>query len=234
MAAAHDTLSVRHYGASPGSHSHDHCQILIGLDGTLDLEVEGRSGRVNAGDGRVIAPGDRHDFQSSRGARCLVLDSTDAAWMRLAAVAPRSGLGTLALYLAQACNAALPLAVASGPALLLEAWTPTTPAPRTRRAIDWMRLQAWARSRLDTPLSVADLAAQAHLSEAQFSERCRSELHSSPMAWLRGLRLQRAQQLRAQGLPVAEAALRCGYRSPSALTAALRRLPTPTPPDRDD
>lgn len=234
MAAAHDTLSVRHYGTSPGSHSHDHCQILIGLEGVLDLEVEGRGGRVNAGDGLVIAPGDRHDFESSRGASCLVLDSADAGWMRLAAVVPRSDVGALARYLAQACEAARPLAMASGPLLLMEAWAPAAPPPRTRRAIDWVRLQAWARSRMDTPLSVADLAAQTHLSEAQFSERCRNELRSSPMVWLRGLRLQRAQQLRVQGLSVAEAALRCGYRSPSALTAALRRLPATTPPDRDD
>ena len=32
-------LSLRHYGASPGSHSHDHFQILLGLSGALDLEV---------------------------------------------------------------------------------------------------------------------------------------------------------------------------------------------------
>ena len=34
-------LSLRHYGASPGSHSHDHFQILLGLSGALDLEVAG-------------------------------------------------------------------------------------------------------------------------------------------------------------------------------------------------
>jgi len=44
------------------------------------------------------------------------------------------------------------------------------------------------------------------------------------MQWLRAQRLARAQQLRALGLPVAEVARRTGYRSPSALTAALKRL----------
>ena len=39
-------LSLRHYGASPGSHSHDHFQILLGLSGALDLEVAGRGVRV--------------------------------------------------------------------------------------------------------------------------------------------------------------------------------------------
>jgi AraC-like DNA-binding protein len=43
------------------------------------------------------------------------------------------------------------------------------------------------------------------------------------MAWLRDLRLTAARRFRSQGLPVAEVARRTGYRSPSALTAALRR-----------
>jgi AraC-like DNA-binding protein len=45
------------------------------------------------------------------------------------------------------------------------------------------------------------------------------------MHWLRQQKLARARQLRALGLPVAEVARRTGYRSPSALTAALRREP---------
>ena len=44
-----DALSLRQYGASPGSHSHGHFQILLGLAGVLDLEVEGRGLRVASG-----------------------------------------------------------------------------------------------------------------------------------------------------------------------------------------
>ena len=73
------------------------------------------------------------------------------------------------------------------------------------------------------PLTVADLAKQVFLSPTQFAARCRSETGHSAMQWLRGQRLAHAQQLRAAGLGVAETAQRCGYRSPSALTAALRR-----------
>ena len=40
MGAA-ESLSLRRYGASPGSHSHNHFQILLGLSGALDLEVAG-------------------------------------------------------------------------------------------------------------------------------------------------------------------------------------------------
>lgn len=226
-----NALSLRQYGPSPGSHAHDHFQILLGLDGTLELEVAGRGRRVGAGDGLVIAPGDRHDFESTRGARCLVLDSTDPAWEQIQQQAPQHEAFELARYLASACAAGQPRARQFGPALLLEAWAPLPTPARTRRAIDWPGLQDWAQSHLAAPLPVADLAARAHLSTAQFTERCRQELGISPMAWLRALRLDRARQMRAQGLPVAEVARRSGYRSPSALTAALRRA---SPAKRDD
>lgn len=234
MAAAHDALSVRHYGASPGSHAHEQFQILLGLEGVLELEVDGRGRRVGAGDGMVIAPGLRHDFESAGGARCLVLDSSDAGWARLDHTAPLPDALPLGRYLASACASGLVRARQLGPALLLEAWAPPALPRRPRRAIDWQTLQAWALQAVDEPLSVADLAARTHLSPAQFSERCQQEIGLSPMAWLRGLRLDRARHLRAQGLPVSEVARRCGYRSPSALTAALRKDGGATPSNADD
>jgi AraC-like DNA-binding protein len=234
MSTAHDALSVRHYGASPGSHAHDHFQILLGLEGVLELEVDGRGRRVGAGDGMVITPGLRHDFESVGGAQCLVLDSSDGGWARLDRSAPLPQALPLARYLASACSSGLVRASQLGPALLLEAWAPPALPRRSRRAIDWQTLQAWALKAVNGPLSVADLAARTHLSPAQFTDRCQQELGLSPMAWLRGLRLDRARHLRAQGLPVADVARRCGYRSPSALTAALRRDGSPTPPNVDD
>ncbi len=49
-------LSVRAYGDAHGSHAHPHFQVLIGLDGTLELEVDGRGSRIAAGDGWVVPP----------------------------------------------------------------------------------------------------------------------------------------------------------------------------------
>lgn len=222
---AHDHLSVRDYGASHGSHDHDHFQVLVGLDGVLELEVAGRGRRIGAGDGCVVPPGERHDFESRAGARCLVLDSRAAGWARVNQ-APTQATQTLARYLAEACAQALPRAQSLGPALLLESWAPRVPlpGPRPRRAINWAALAAWARTHwAHTDVEVADLAARVHLSPAQFAARCRNEQGQSTQQWLRGLQLDQAEALRAQGASVAEAARRSGYRSPSALTAALRR-----------
>jgi AraC-like DNA-binding protein len=111
------------------------------------------------------------------------------------------------------------------PTLLLDAWRPPSlrTAQRSQRAIDWQQLAHWAQRHLHEPLSVAQLAAQVFLSPTQFAARCRRETGQSVMQWLRHQRLAQARQLRASGVSVAETALRCGYQSPSALTAAMRR-----------
>lgn len=239
-----ESLSLRRYGASPGSHSHEHFQILLGLGGTLELEVDGRGMRVGNGDGCVIAPGARHDFESADGSICLVVDSHRPAWSEFAAgvatVPPTAG--PLVQYLVAALKRDLALAARSGPALLLEAWgadirtgcalVDKGAAQRRGRAIDWALLQHWAAREWHRNLTVADLAERVHLSPSQFSARCQQECGMGPMQWLRNLRLAHARTLRDQGLAVSEVARRTGYRSPSALTAALRRKDTPgqTPP----
>ena len=226
------TLSLRDYGSSRGSHAHDHFQVLIGLDGVLEIEVEGRGAGIGAGEAQVVAPGDRHDFEARghHGSVCLVLDTTHAPWARCAERAPADvpQLHALARYLAhcmkQPQHAAL--ALQHGPALLLEAWSPAPSSSMTdtrRRRIDWRALAAWARARWHEPLTVSDLAEVACLSASQFAQRCREEQGVSAMHWLRALRLAHARELRLDGLSVAETARRTGYRSPSALTAALRR-----------
>jgi AraC-like DNA-binding protein len=218
-------LSVREYGANHGSHSHDHFQVLVGLDGMLELEIEGRGQRVAAGSGALVAPGQRHDFESAAGSRCLILDTRDELWARCADTPARPlQAQALAAFLAQALLDQQPMALAHGPALLLESWLPAGGrAPRSRRAIDWNGMAQWVQARLDEAVTVADLADRACLSPSQFTLRCHEENGVSAMQWLRQQRLSRARQLRAAGLAVAEVAHRTGYRSPSALTAALRR-----------
>ena len=237
MAAATQQLSVRHYGAAPGSHAHEHFQVLVGLQGVLELEVEGSGRRVRAGEGLLVAPGDRHDFEAVEGSECLVLDTDLGLWSQCAPLPQRpSHVAPLARYLAQALHHQVrhgagrralqqgqPLASLHGPSLLLEAWRPVTAAVRARRRVDWQALSSWAFARPDAPVTVAQLAQRVFLSPSQFALRCHEANGVGPQEWLRRQRLALARQLRAGGLPVNEVARRTGYRSPSALTAALRR-----------
>lgn len=217
--------SIRTYGPSPGSHAHDHFQVLWGLEGSLELEVEGKGAIVNAGHGLVIAPSDKHEFESLRGSRCLILDSPDLGWSSrecLPQFAKASNL--LAQYIAEAIEQKIPFDAGQAAFLLAQSWGPTTQITRARRDVEWQGLSLWVIEHLSRPLSVGDLAAKACLSESQFRARCVEALGCSPMQWIRRLRLEQAQRLRLQGMSVAEVANQTGYDSPSALTAALRRL----------
>lgn len=226
MATPQGSLSLRHYGASHGSHAHPHFQVLLGLDGVLELEVQGRGQRIRAGQGCVIAPGERHDFEARSGSRCLVLDTAQAGWADCPAQPAQAAQAlALARYLTQALQQPDGLAQHYGPLLLLDAWrTSSTALKRYERPIDWNQLAMWTGQHLHESLSVAQLAQQVFLSPSRFAERCRRETGLSVMQWLRSQRLALAVQLRDGGMSVAETALRCGYQSPSALTAALRRL----------
>jgi AraC-like DNA-binding protein len=217
-------LSVRAYDASHGSHSHTHHQLLVGLEGTLEIEVQGLGQRIAPGDALLVPPGELHDFESRHGSRCLVLDTANPLWRDCAAQPHRpQQVAALARYLEQALQQPSFMALTHAPALLLDAWHAPSTFSRPRRAIDWQALAAWVHAHLDQSLNVADLAQHVHLSASQFAQRCHEAQGLGPLDWLRLQRLTHARQLRNQGLPVQEVARRAGYRSPSALTAALRR-----------
>lgn len=60
-------------------------------------------------------------------------------------------------------------------------------------------LLAWARERLGEPLTVADLAARAAVSPATLHRRFRTELGTTPLAWLTGERVALACRLIERG-----------------------------------
>lgn len=217
--------SIRRYGPSPGGHAHEHFQVLWGLDGKLELEVEGKGAELSAGHGLVIAPNERHDFESLAGSRCLILDCSDIGWSARDRT-PRFAKATdlLARFVAEAIEQQLPIDRENLAFLYAQSWGPLPEARRVRRDVDWQGLTHWVTSRLSRPLTAADLAEKACLSESQFRSRCVEALGCSPMQWVRRLRLEEAKTLRSQGISVAEVAKRTGYDSPSALTAALQRL----------
>ncbi|MFL6663148.1 MAG: helix-turn-helix domain-containing protein, partial [Rhizobacter sp.] len=196
------------------------------LEGTLELEVEGCGLRLPAGHGVVIGSGAHHALHAPHGARCFIVDTTHAAHVeRLAPLAGQvrvadEPVAHLLRYLA--ASAQLPDAA---PELLIDgiAAGALPQALKARRSIDWFALDSWVDNHLARPLSVAALAAQVHLSPTQFAARCLGERGITPMALVRRHRLAAALRLRAAGVGVAAIAERCGYRSPSALTAALRR-----------
>ncbi len=78
------------------------------------------------------------------------------------------------------------------------------------------------RERLADPLTLADIAAEAHLSVYHFIRVFRDATGETPHRFLTRLRIERARQLLATtALTVGQIAERCGFSSPGALSSAF-------------
>ncbi|NJQ07801.1 GlxA family transcriptional regulator [Streptomyces lonarensis] len=83
--------------------------------------------------------------------------------------------------------------------------------------------RAWALEHLAEPVSVAQLAACESLSVRAFSRRFREETGTSPLRWLIGQRVARAQHLLEEtDLPVEAVAERSGFGTAVALRQQMR------------
>ncbi len=89
---------------------------------------------------------------------------------------------------------------------------------------------AWAQERLDTPLTVSDLAARAAVSSATLHRRFRAQLGTTPLAWLTAERFALACRLIERGETRFDAvARRSGLGTAANLRALMRRETGLTP-----
>ena len=89
---------------------------------------------------------------------------------------------------------------------------------------------AWARSRLDRPLTVRDLADHAGLSTRQLARRMRAELGVGPLDWLHQQRIARAQELlECTDASVEQVAAGCGMGTAATLRRHFHRAVGVTP-----
>ncbi|MFD0887420.1 GlxA family transcriptional regulator, partial [Streptosporangium algeriense] len=85
-------------------------------------------------------------------------------------------------------------------------------------------LLAWAQERLDTALTVADLAARVSVSQATLHRRFRAQLGTTPLTWLTGERLDVACRMIERGESRFEVvARRSGLGTAANLRALMRR-----------
>ena len=197
---------MRHYLGDHGGHVHGHAQLLFGLDGTLEVDVEGHLMRVDASAGLIVPAGRRHCSAASRRASVWVIDTpAGKAYERVSAFSlqghPPPWL-SITRSLAHARTAARVL---------------------PRRLLDATALAAVVTPRLHEDWPTARLAAQVSLSVAQFHARWRGLTGQTPQCWLRGLRLDEATRLLQVGWGAEAVAAQVGYASASALLFSLRR-----------
>ena len=74
-------LTLRQYSDELIVHSHDHAQLVFGLSGALDFEVDGHGSQVVQQSFVVVPSGFHHACGSANGSRCLVLDVPGDEWV---------------------------------------------------------------------------------------------------------------------------------------------------------
>lgn len=89
---------------------------------------------------------------------------------------------------------------------------------------------AWARARLDQPLTVTDLAKHAGLSPRQFARRMHAELQAAPLQWLHEQRIIRARDLLERtDASIERIAIESGLGTPATLRRHFGRTVNVTP-----
>jgi len=229
-------LSLRSYGTDSVVHRHAHVQIVLAIQGQMEIEVGGRGNCLDLTRAAFVAPDVDH-AQSAQGPnRFLVLDCPldeigDAAAERLQSqtflpVSP--ALRRLIEFIDLSCaGVALsePLARHCTP-LLLAALTTAQSVIRPRLGALLARIEAAP----EQAWTAAHMAHVVNLSVSRLHALFRAELQQTPQQWLSALRLRRVREMLAgSDLPLAQLALCAGYADQSALTRAMRRATGMTP-----
>ncbi|MFT4171157.1 MAG: AraC family transcriptional regulator [Rhodocyclaceae bacterium] len=235
-ALASPLFSLRSYGAEGLAHAHDHVQLVLPLHGALEIESEGRGGRLEASRGIVIVPGARHS-QSAVGANRFLIVDCDVAhlgeariehWSRQPFVALSEAARRLIEFIELRTDPAQAQAALTAHAwpLLLDTLVDGVASAGSRLGGLLRRIEY----ALDEHWPVARMAGLAGMSVSRTHALFQSELGATPQQWLAEARLRHARHLLAQSdLALAEIALRVGYSDQTALTRAMRRLTRMTP-----
>lgn len=233
-------LSLRHYRHDLIAHSHEHPQLVFGLGGRLDFEVQGHEARLDRQRLMVVPAGTHHSCGSETGSHCLVLDVPGEHWLleqlgehadasrrlldRPAALGLDNRQQQLVDWLA---NSPVddPLIARQGAVLLLASLSPTASAIVTpSQRLPYAAFDRYIEQQAAYPLQVADLARIAGLSTARLHARFSAECGVTPMDYIRQRRLLKARELvTGTSLPLGEIAAQVGYGSQSAFSAAMLR-----------
>ncbi|MBC2655503.1 helix-turn-helix transcriptional regulator [Pseudomonas sp. MSSRFD41] len=232
-------LTLRHYSHDLIAHSHEHAQLVFGLSGQLDFEVEGQGSQVRQQSFVVVPAGARHICGSPGGSQCLVLDIPGEHWLgqslgehaeasrrlldspRRQVLAPNQS--RLVNWLADS-PVDDPVIAQQGAVLLLASLNQPAAGHPGERRLPFAALNAHIDRHAAHPLQVADLARIAGLSGTRLHARFIAECGRTPMDYVRSRRLHMAVELlRGSSMPIGEVAERVGYGSQSAFSAAILR-----------
>jgi AraC-like DNA-binding protein len=229
-------LDIRSYHGTSVPHWHDFAQLVLPLRGTLEIDIAGREQRLDAYRAAFVETGAPHSQQGNPANRSIIVDLDPD---RLTPEMVDRLVARPFLTLTPAANRLIDYMgfVAGGSAakgdqmehwlaLLLDALVQTPAQPQSRLAALLRQIEAAPGK----PWTTEAMAVRTAMSVSRLHALFRSELDTTPAAWLSELRLKRVREwLAGSDHSIAELALRAGYSDQNALTRAMRRATGLTP-----
>jgi AraC-like DNA-binding protein len=228
-------VSLRHYEAAQASDVHDFHQIVLGLDGSMEMAVDGNGARIDCSGAWIIPAGARHDYWADGDNRQLVIDlpATSVAvperyFERARAVAIDSRVTQAVAEVARRASGDTPFsdrfAWQAAAHLCGALMHDTDDSIDMMRGLDFARIDRWLRLHLSEPLRIADLAVHCGFGMRRFHQLFNEAFGETPHRYLHRLRLDTALTLLADPrATLTDIALDVGFADQSAFTHAFSK-----------
>jgi AraC-like DNA-binding protein len=227
------SVTLRRYVAVQASDVHDFHQIVLGLDGEMDMAVEGREARIDCRGAWIVPAGARHDYSAAGENRHLVLDlpfASVALPERFFERARAIDVDPLVMRLVRSVALQADHADAANARFAWQAATHLCGALMSdvrldeARGLDFARIDRWLRKHLAEPLRIADLAAHCGFGMRRFHQLFCEAFGETPHRYLQRLRLDAALTLLADPRETLTGiALTVGFADQSAFTHAFTK-----------
>lgn len=240
MENATTTFNIVSLSDSMTRHAHNYHQMVVGLTGQSEFDIQGVRKGVLAGTGCVVSANVEHSFYGDHDNQVLVVNTplrcSDNS-MALFAESSRTGYFNLdlrtqqliSLLTAEAQQSITDIGLCNSISqtifylLKRSLISPTQERPTPR--LDITLIDSYIQQHLDKKISVAELASLSFLAQSQFYLLFKEQVGITPHQYVLRKRLEFAKQLiLVQRMPLSQVAQLCGFSSQSSFSQAFRRL----------
>ena len=215
-------LSVRSYIRQIQSHQHDYHQLVLPLNGSIDIEIDGEKETIGPKRCAIIPAGNLHSFSADEKARFLVADMSElpsnmkdvSGYFVSIDDAMQAYILFVDHQLAQSCDVKIEqqINVLFHQLLLAQRFLPRID-DRIRKAINYLEED------LQRKINLATLAYVACLSVSQYKVLFKQQMGKTTGQYLLALRMEKAKALLTYSdTPVTIVAEQVGYQDLSAFS----------------
>ena len=236
-------FQIRRYSKEAVTHTHSQHQIVLALNGKLEMDIAGCNGWASSKQAAVVASGTPHSFAAAPNDTFLVadvfigsVDPNQSFWEHSACQpfvildAGCKGLIDFLGYQASQNHLNDRCNYHAGELLLASLQARVGIRPRIPAAIQ--RAQQFIEARFDQPITLEDIAAHCGKSVGRLHALFRDALNTTPGRYLLECRIQWAMDMLLKtDFSVAQIAQAAGFSDQAAFARAFRRINNCSPSD---